>query len=65
MIPIIKEAVKAMDGNASKLAREAKVPRQCLYLWDRVPAEHVLTLERVTGISRHRMRPDVYGPEGT
>ena len=60
MIPIIKEAVKAMGGNASKLAREAKIPRQCLYLWERVPAEHVLALERVTGIPRHRMRSDLY-----
>lgn len=26
-------------------------------------AEHVLTVEQATGISRHRLRPDVYGPE--
>lgn len=25
-------------------------------------AEDVLTVERATGISRHRLRPDVYGP---
>lgn len=27
-----------------------------------LPAEHVLTVERETGISRHDLRPDVYGP---
>ena len=34
--------------------------------WERglvaVPAEIVLDLERITGISRHDLRPDVYGP---
>jgi len=60
MLKVVKEAVKAAGGNASKLAREIKVPRQCLYLWKQVPAEHVLTIERVTGIPRHRMRSDLY-----
>ena len=62
MIPIIKAAIKAAGGNASKLARDTKIPRQCFYLWKRVPAEHVLTLERATGIPRHRMRADIYPP---
>ena len=29
----------------------------------RVPAEHVLTIERSFGVSRHRLRPDLYPPE--
>lgn len=28
----------------------------------RVPAERVLDIERVTGISRHELRPDIFGP---
>jgi DNA-binding transcriptional regulator YdaS (Cro superfamily) len=27
-----------------------------------VPAERVLDIERLTGISRHDLRPDVFGP---
>jgi DNA-binding transcriptional regulator YdaS (Cro superfamily) len=27
-----------------------------------IPAERVLEVERVTGISRHDLRPDVFGP---
>lgn len=27
-----------------------------------IPPGRVLTLERVTGISRHTLRPDVFGP---
>lgn len=29
----------------------------------RCPAEHVLAVEAVTGVSRHQLRPDVFGPE--
>lgn len=32
---------------------------------DKVAPESVLKVEEVTGISRHRLRPDVYGPEPT
>lgn len=28
----------------------------------RVPAERVLDIERITGISRHELRPDIFGP---
>lgn len=29
----------------------------------RIPVERVLEIERVTGISRHDLRPDVFGPK--
>lgn len=28
---------------------------------DRIPAERVLVVERITGVSRYELRPDVYG----
>lgn len=31
--------------------------------WKRVPAERVLHVERVTGVSRHDLRPDLYPRE--
>lgn len=31
--------------------------------WDRVPPELVLKVEKATGMSRHRLRPDVFGRE--
>lgn len=36
--------------------------KQCVYKWPIVPAEHVLAVESLTGISRHELRPDVFGP---
>lgn len=32
--------------------------------WHQVPAEHVLNVEMITGISRYEIRPDVFGDEG-
>lgn len=31
---------------------------------NRIPAGHVLAVERVTGIPRHELRPDLYPQEG-
>jgi DNA-binding transcriptional regulator YdaS (Cro superfamily) len=31
-------------------------------MWTAVPAERVLEIERLTGVSRHELRPDVFGP---
>lgn len=30
--------------------------------WRQVPAERVLEVERLTGVSRYDLRPDIYGP---
>jgi DNA-binding transcriptional regulator YdaS (Cro superfamily) len=65
------EAAVAAVGGQSALARllstEEKTVRQGhVWAWihreRRVPAEHVLAIEAATGVSRHRLRPDVFGP---
>lgn len=38
-------------------------PAICKWEGGRVPAERVLDVERVTGISRHDIRPDLYPRE--
>lgn len=54
-------------GGQSALSRRIGKSQQAIS--DRLRAgdplwpEHVLVVEEVTGISRHRLRPDVYGPE--
>lgn len=44
------------------LARSLKVNKSSITLWTlrRVPAERVLEVEKLTGISRHDLRPDIY-----
>ncbi len=46
------------------LASMLGVQKAAVCKWERkqVPAERVLHLEQITGISRHHLRPDVFGP---
>ena len=64
----LRDAVKAAGGQ-SALARLIGTSQAAVWKWvsrrKDLPAEHVLTVEEATGISRHRLRPDVYGPEPT
>jgi DNA-binding transcriptional regulator YdaS (Cro superfamily) len=60
MIDIVKTAAEKAGGVVS-LARELGIKHTALYSWNRVPAERVLDIERVTGISRYEMRPDIFG----
>lgn len=65
MINIVEKAAEKAGGVVS-LARELGIKHTALYSWNRVPAERVLDIERLTGISRHELRPDVFGaPEGS
>lgn len=39
-----------------------RLTRQAVEDWRVVPAHHVLRVEELTGVSRHVLRPDIYGP---
>ncbi|MBB3771554.1 DNA-binding transcriptional regulator YdaS (Cro superfamily) [Angulomicrobium tetraedrale] len=54
--------VSAIDriGSAAKLATLVGVSPQALSQWRRVPPLRVLDVERVTGVPRHELRPDLY-----
>lgn len=56
--PVEKAAAAA--GNKSELARRLGVKVQSIQQWKRIPAERVLDVERVTGVPRHELRPDIY-----
>ncbi|WP_082511553.1 transcriptional regulator [Devosia sp. Leaf420] len=60
----LKSLQSAIDaaGSASELARRLGIKPAAVLQWVRVPAERCLEVERVTGVSRHELRPDVYGP---
>jgi len=48
----------------TQLATGNAVTRVAVYKWLRarkIPAERVLRVEELTGISRHDLRPDVFG----
>jgi len=59
MITIVQKAAEKAGGVVS-LARELGIKHTAFYSWKRVPAERVLDIERVTGIGRHELRPDLF-----
>lgn len=59
-------AIEKAGGQAA-LARMLGVKQQTVFGWlhhsRQVPAERVLAVERVTGVPRHELRPDIYPRE--
>ena len=58
----LRAYLKAVRGRASRLAESLGMHPSALSQWTQVPAERALEVERHTGISRHALRPDIYGP---
>lgn len=60
----IVDRVVAACGTQQDLAHKLGISRSAIALWKRsgrIPVERCLTIERVTGISRFELRPDIYG----
>jgi hypothetical protein len=52
---------RGVKGNtALSRALNDEITPQAISQWKQVPSERVLDVERATGISRHRLRPDLY-----
>lgn len=58
----LREYLKAERGRATKLAEALDLFPSAISQWKEIPPKHVLEIERITGISRHDLRPDLYGP---
>lgn len=57
----IQEILGRERGLKFRLAGELGITHGAVSQWSRVPAERVLDVERITGISRYDLRPDLYG----
>jgi len=58
----LEEAI-GKAGGPQVLARLIGVSPAAISVWKRVPVNRVFDVERVTGVSRHVLRPDFW-PEG-
>ena len=58
----LERAIKAVGGLA-KLAEPLGITTQAVSQWDEVPPLRVLAVERISGIPRHELRPDLYPVE--
>lgn len=59
MRTIIEKCIERAGGITS-LAKSLKITHQAIYSWKKIPSERVVDIERVTGISRQQLRPDLY-----
>ena len=58
----LQNALEAAGGPTA-LARALDVSHQAVIQWKRVPVNRVLAVERITGITRYELRPDIYPRE--
>lgn len=62
----LEKAIKEAGGQVA-LANQLGVTQSLVSFWltsakRGVAAEYVIAIEKVTGVSRHDLRPDVFGP---
>lgn len=55
----LKRAIKSAGGLAA-LAGPLGISAQAVSQWDEVPPLRVLAVERISGVPRHELRPDLY-----
>jgi DNA-binding transcriptional regulator YdaS (Cro superfamily) len=58
----LKRAIEAAGGLAA-LASPLGITMQAVSQWEEVPPLRVLAVERISGVSRHELRPDLYPRE--
>jgi DNA-binding transcriptional regulator YdaS (Cro superfamily) len=63
---ILREVVETKAGSQSAFARAVGTSPQMVSYWltnsRPLPAEFVLKAEEAFGVSRHDLRPDIFGP---
>lgn len=57
----LKRAIETVHG-AAALAARLGITTQAVWQWSICPPLRVLDVERETGVSRHDLRPDLFGP---
>lgn len=64
--PPLDRAASALGGR-DRLTAALGISRRTFFLWksSRIPAERVVEIERITGVARHELRPDLWPAEAT
>jgi len=55
----LTEAIRRAGGLRA-LGRALGISHQTITQWRQAPPLRVLAIERLTGVSRHKLRPDIY-----
>ena len=57
----LKKALQKVGG-ARAMARALGISHQTISQWHRIPVERTMEIEKLTGIPRSVLRPDIYPP---
>lgn len=65
MLEVLTLAIEKLStperrGTRDALAAALGISGPAISSWTRIPAERVLEIERLTGVHRHELRPDLY-----
>lgn len=59
-VAALTEWMKAVRGRAGKLADSLGITHAAIPQWREVPADRLIAVEKLTGISRQVLRPDLF-----
>lgn len=54
------DLIRAKRGRLAEVAHGLGLTRAAVVKWQQVPAERVVQIERITGIPREKLRPDLF-----
>jgi DNA-binding transcriptional regulator YdaS (Cro superfamily) len=57
----VKRAVEAAGG-ARRVAEECEITPEAVYMWKQCPSDRIGVIERLSGVPRHELRPDIFDP---
>lgn len=63
----LEEAIR-IAGSANEISRRLRIPKTTISSWrkkGRCSPEKAIAIEDLTGVSRHRLRPDIFGDAPT
>ena len=60
MRPKTLQLAISQSGGVTRLAAVLGIKQPSVSQWNRVPAERCLAVEKISGVSRHLLRPDIY-----
>ena len=62
MHPAVVRALKKSGGTLETLAAKIGITPQAVAMWGpRIPIDHVAMIEKLSGVPREKLRPDVFG----
>lgn len=59
----LQQAIE-IAGGQSAIARALGIKQPSVSTWELCPVSRVLAVEKLTGVSRELLRPDIYPPNG-